>query len=155
LDVDLVITGNLDCFFEYGEDFCVIRNWTQPDKRIGNTSAYRFRVGSHPYLLSNLLENPQRILAEYPNSQTYISANVKQMTFWPDEWCRSFKVHCVPRGLKRWITAPTLPQGARIVAFTGRPHPDEAAAGRWSCPWYKRVYKHIKPTPWIAEHWRE
>lgn len=154
LDVDLVITGNIDCFFEYGEDYCVIRNWTQPDKRIGNTSVYRFRVGSHPYLLSNLLENQDRILAEYPNSQTYISANVKKMTFWPDEWCRSFKVHCVPKGIKRWIVPPTLPENTRIVAFTGKPHPDDAAVGRWPSPWYKRFYKHIKPSPWIAEHWR-
>ncbi len=154
LDIDLVITDNMDCFFEYGEDFCVIRNWTQPTKRIGNTSVYRFRVGSHPYLLHDLLADQDRILTEYPNSQTYISSNVKQMSFWPDAWCRSFKVHCIPKGVKRWIEAPSLPSETRIVAFTGRPHPDDAVAGRWPCKWYKRIYKHIKPSPWIADHWR-
>jgi hypothetical protein len=153
LDVDLVIMDNIDCFFEYGDGFVVCRNWTQLDKRIGNTSLYRFTVGSHCELLSNLLENSEQVLAEYANSQTYISSNVEKMTFWPDDWCCSFKVHCVPKGIKRWIVEPKPPENARVVAFTGDPNPDAAAAGHWPCPWYKRFYKHVRPSPWITEHW--
>jgi hypothetical protein len=52
LDLDIVITGSLDEFFDYEPDrtFCVIENWTQMGSGIGNTSCYRFRVGSHPYI---------------------------------------------------------------------------------------------------------
>ena len=54
LDLDIVITGGLDDFFSYRPevDFCVIHNWTHPDRMIGNTSAYRFKVGSHPEILN-------------------------------------------------------------------------------------------------------
>jgi hypothetical protein len=24
----------------------------------------------------------------------------------------------------------------------------------WPAPWYKKIYKVVRPTPWIAEHWR-
>jgi hypothetical protein len=156
IDLDVVITASLDEFFTYRPDqsFLVIRNWTQPDKRIGNTSVYRFRVGSHPYLLSSLVENQRSILPRYHNSQTYISENIQQMEFWPEDWCRSFKVHCVPRGLKRYFVEPALPAGTRIVAFPGTPNPPDAAVGRWPAPWYKRIYKQFRPATWVQQHWR-
>ena len=48
LDMDVVVTGSLDPFFEYERDepFIVMQNWTQPGKGIGNTSCYRFRIGN-------------------------------------------------------------------------------------------------------------
>jgi hypothetical protein len=156
IDLDVVITDSIDSFFTYNPScsFVVIRNWTQPDKRIGNTSVYRFRVGGQPHLLSHLVENQQEMMARYQNSQTYISENVGEMEFWPDEWCRSFKVHCVPRGLKRYFVEPGLPAGTRIVAFPGVPNPPDAAIGRWPAPWYKRAYKHFRPATWVQKHWQ-
>ena len=45
LDLDLVITGNLDKFFSFNKGcYCVIENWTQIGKGIGNTSCFRFPV---------------------------------------------------------------------------------------------------------------
>jgi hypothetical protein len=148
--------ASIDDFFSYEpqKSFLVIRNWTQPDKRIGNTSVYRFRIGSHPYLLTNLEANHGELLARYSNSQTYISENVKEMDFWPDEWCRSFKVHCVPKGIKRYFVEPALPRGTRIVAFPGQPNPPDAAAGYWPAPWYKRIYKQFRPATWVEQHWK-
>ena len=154
LDLDIVVVDNIDDLFHWGEGFCVMRNWTQPDKRIGNTSVYRFAIGSHSYLWQRLIDDPDAVL-RFANSQTYISHTVTQMSFFPDEWCRLFKVHCVPRGVvRRWFVEPQYPQGTKIVAFPGSPNPPQAAAGRWPAPWYKRWYKHIRPTRWIEEHWR-
>lgn len=157
LDLDVVITGSLDCFFEFAPeaDFCVIRNWTHPGRRIGNTSAYRFRVGSHPEVLSRFVDDYETVLATCPNSQTWISRCLDaDMMFWPLDWCCSFKRHCVPKGPWRWIRRPGLPPGARIVAFPGRPNPHEAAAGFWPAPWYKRPYKHIRAAKWLQECWQ-
>ncbi|MEZ6041720.1 MAG: hypothetical protein R3C20_14530 [Planctomycetaceae bacterium] len=157
LDLDIVVTGSLDDFFLYKpeSEFCVIHNWTQPDRRIGNTSAYRFEVGSHPEILQRLLTSHQTVLAEFPNSQTYVSSCLaSSIQFWPETWCRSFKRHCVPNKLLRWWIAPHLPSDARLVAFPGRPNPHEAAAGIWPAPWYKKIYKHIRPAVWVQQHWR-
>jgi len=160
LDLDIVITSNIDSFFEqrdeHENDFVVCRNWTQMDKRIGNTSVYRFTVGSHPYLLHNMLENSEEIFAKYPNSQTYISGAIQpgSMSFWPDGWCCSFKVHCVPKGIKRWFHEPVLPNGTKVVAFPGVPNPHDAVAGHWPSPWFKKFYKHIRPTQWVVQNWQ-
>jgi len=54
-----------------------------------------------------------------------------------------------------FFKTPRLPKDTRIVAFTGKPDQDEAVKGRWPVKkWYKRLYKYVKPTPWIAEHWQ-
>ena len=154
LDLDIVIVDNIDELFTFGEDYCVMRNWTQPDKRIGNTSVFRFTIGSHPYLWQNLVDDPDKALS-YPNSQTYISFTIERMTFFPDPWCRLFKVDCVPRNIvARWLREPRYPPGAKIIAFPGQPNPPDAAIGRWKAPWYKRFYKHIRPARWVEEHWR-
>ncbi len=157
LDLDVVITDRLDEFFEYQPDttFVVMQNWTQPGKRIGNTSVYRFRVGSHPYLLRNLAHNHSDIFKKFRNSQTYISRTINDIAFWPDDWCVLFKVQCVPPMPSRWWKTPVLPKHARVVAFPGVPNPHEAVAGIWPAKWYKAFYKHIRPASWINDYWRE
>jgi hypothetical protein len=156
LDLDIVITGPLDDFFDYEPGkFCVIRNWTQPGEIVGNTTAYRFRVGSAPHLLERMEREPFVVYRQHGNSQTYVTREVGLPTaFWPESWCVSFKHSLMPRWPLNFVLSPKLPRDARIVAFTGKPDPDEALEGRWPSPWYKRVYKHVRPTPWIGEHWR-
>lgn len=156
MDLDLVVTGLVDDFFDFEPEktFCVIENWTQMGSGIGNTSVYRFRIGSHSYLYDTLQNDPEGVLAKFPNSQTYISRTIKEKTFWPAEWCESFKHTLLPRWPMNFVRVAPLPGATKIVAFTGKPDPDEARDGRWEAPWYKKIYKHVRPTPWIGEHWR-
>ena len=156
IDLDVVIMGSLDPFFEHEGDFIVCENWTQIGEGIGNTSVYRFNVGSHPYLYEKLVNETDDVLSEFKNSQTYISRTINPdaMTYWPDEWCKSFKVHCVPKGIKRWFVEPALPVGTRIVAFPGTPNPHQVLRGHWPAPWYKKIYKTVRPSRWVQEHWR-
>lgn len=156
LDLDVVITGSLDPFFDYApsESFCVIENWTQLGSKIGNTSVYRFRVGAHAYLYDRLQAEPEVVLAEHRNSQTYISRTINSKTFWPAPWCVSFKHSLMPRWPWNFVQTTLLPPETRVVCFTGKPDPDEARDGRWEAPWYKKFYKYVRPTPWIGHHWR-
>ena len=156
LDIDLVITGSIDSFFDFAPErtFCVIENWTQPGQGIGNTSVFRFRVGAHPYIFHRFEDDPETYLAKYRIEQIYISREVSEMVFWPAEWCVSFKHTLLPRWPLNFLKVPPLPAETRIVAFTGLPNPDEARDGVWPAAWYKKTYKHVRPTPWIGEHWR-
>lgn len=158
LDLDVVVTHSLDPFFEYQPEkaFIVMKNWTQPGKNIGNTSVFRFRIGACSYLLEKLEQCYVSILKEYANSQTYISHTVKDLTFWPDDWCVLFKVQCVPSWPFRFWKEPILPPGARIVAFPGVPNPHEAVRGQWPVKKaWKRLYKFIQPANWINDYWKE
>lgn len=155
LDLDLVITGNLDDLFDYKPGrFCVIENWTQLGKGIGNTSCFRWNIGSHSHIFENLETERDRILSTYRIEQVYISREVDDMVFWPSLWCASFKHSLLPKWPLNFIKTPELPQSTKIVAFTGKPDQDEAAKGEWpvSSTW-KKLYKHVRPTPWIADHW--
>ena len=154
-DLDVVLTGSIDEFFDYEPGrFCVAQNWTQPNMRIGNTSVYRFPVGEMSYLFDDFNRDPEAILARYRIEQQYISDNVKSMAFWPEEWCVSFKHSLLPPWPMNFFIAPRLPAGAKLVAFTGKPDPDEALAGQWPVKSLReKLYKHVLPTPWIGEHW--
>lgn len=157
VDLDIVITGGLDDFFTYEPDapFCVIRNWTQVEKNIGNTTCFRFKVGAAPKIFTDMEADPVGIWQRYRNEQRYISGEIEiPMTFWPEPWCVSFKHGLMPRWPLNFLLVPRLPPDARLVAFTGKPDPDEARDGRWPAPWYKKTYKHVRRTSWIAEHWQ-
>lgn len=156
IDLDVVIVGNLDDFFDYKPEvtFCVIENWTQIGSGNGNTSVFRFKVGAHSYLADRMRTNGEDVLQQYRIEQTYISQEISEIAFWPQEWCSSFKHTIMPHWPLNLFMAPRMPENTRIVCFTGKPDPDEARDGIWRAPWYKRFYKYVKPTPWIAEHWQ-
>jgi hypothetical protein len=156
LDLDVVITGGLDDFFDFSPgQYCVARNWTQPNMRIGNTSVYRFPVGGHSYIYDRVMSDAEGVTTSYKNEQMFISREIKDMVFWPDEWCASFKHSLLPAWPLNFIKSPSLPPGTKVVAFTGKPDPDEAMIGLWPTKhWYQKIYKHVRPTPWITEHWR-
>ncbi|MDY6891928.1 MAG: hypothetical protein SVU24_10130 [Pseudomonadota bacterium] len=158
LDLDVVVTASLDPFFAYRpeKNFVVMQNWTQPGRGIGNTSVYRFRVGADAYLYDHLIANQESVFQRYRNSQTYISRTVRELEFWPDEWCVLFKTHCVPGWPARLWREPRLPAQARVVAFPGDPNPHDAVRGRWPVKrWYKKLYKSIRPARWIQRIWDE
>lgn len=155
LDVDLIVTGPLDDFFEYQPGaFCVAENWTQKGMGIGNTSVYKWTVGEHTEIYQRYQREALTVHAEFRASQQYVSAMIPEKIYWPEEWCVSFKHSLMPPFPMNWLKTPSLPPETRIVAFTGRPDPDEARDGNWQAPWYKKFYKHVRPTGWIAEHWR-
>jgi hypothetical protein len=155
IDLDSVITGSIDAFFDFSPQstFCVIENWTQRGIRAGNTSVYRFRVGMHSYLYEMIDADAESVL-RYRSEQAFISAVIKEKIFWPEGWCASFKHDLLPRWPMNFFRVPARPAGARVVCFTGKPDPDEARDGRWPASLYKKTYKYVRPTPWIAEYWR-
>ncbi len=155
LDLDLVITGSLDEMFSYQPgEYCVIENWTQKGMGVGNTSAFKFPVEKYKSIYDQFEQDPEKVLAENRIEQQYISRYIESQKFWPSAWCLSFKHNLVPPFPLNWMKAPSLPPEARLVAFTGKPDPDEALAGAWPAPWYKKWYKHVQPTKWVGEHWR-
>jgi hypothetical protein len=151
LDLDIVIVDSLDPFFDAQADFTVIKEWDKKDET-GNTSCYLFTIGAHADALAYLKNDYPQSVANVRNEQEFITqfvARQGRLAYWPAEWCRSFKRHCMPKGLMSWFAEPTIPGGARIVIFHGKPNPPDAIAGI-SGKWYRRV----PPTRWVAEHWR-
>ena len=152
LDLDVAVTGDLGPFFDHPGRFCIIKNWTTPGQRIGNSSVFRFEPGAEAAVLAAFEREPDAAIASVDNEQIYLSRHVAAVTWWPKSWVKSYKFHCMwPGPLARLLTA-RLPSGARILAFHGKPKPDEAIAGTW--PGKRGGVVHAKPSPWLADYWR-
>jgi hypothetical protein len=164
-DLDVLVTDSLDEMFAYpqGEDFVIINDWNTKGDHVGQASCYSWVVGTVGYVKSYYEQNADAVVKQYfTASQEYLSSKIieKQgkLNFWPECWCRSFKVHCLPVWYRRAFTEPALPQGTKVLAFHGRPKIDDALIGQWAprgkVPVWKKIYKTIRPAPWIREYWK-
>ncbi|MFM8576024.1 MAG: glycosyltransferase, partial [Limnohabitans sp.] len=64
LDVDVVIVGSLDGFFEHPGRFLIIKDYDRfwnPGRITGNSSVYRFELGAHPDVLAHFRQNFETI----------------------------------------------------------------------------------------------
>jgi hypothetical protein len=180
LDLDVVVTGDLRSLYETKaeSDFVVWKNPTKRRAGNGNTSVFRYRIGAEGDIFANFVADPLAVLNAISNEQEYVSSRLgdgttmraiglsaegkanpffagqNRMSFFEPGQVVSFKHDLLPPLPQRWWQAPSLPEGTRVVAFHGKPDPDEARDGRWPADWYKKWYKTVRPTSWIAEYWR-
>ena len=179
LDLDVVVTGPLDGFFEHGDpdDVILARNPSTPLERLGQTSIFRFPVGKLAPLREMFLADPQGIADRYRFEQRFVTRHAPGgVRFWPRGWVAHFRRHCARSFPLNYLQPPRLPRGARVVIFAGHLNPPDAIAGRYhardphrtarehlaatfgpdrreSIPRHLRHF--ILPAPWVAEHWRE
>ncbi len=152
LDLDVVIVDDITPFFEVPGDFLIIHDWKRPRRITGNSSVYRFELGTHPEVLERFRAEHETIRARLRNEQAWLSEVLHQqgqLGYWPAAWCASWKYHCIPRFPLNFFTAPAVPQGARIIIFHGVVNPPDAIAGRSMGNW-----RRTPAAPWLDEHWR-
>lgn len=170
LDIDLLVTGPLDKFFDYKPgEFCIIHNWVERRKMIfrklpdiGNSSCFRFEAGKSGNVYAEFLrekENPalrEKFLYGSQKFQTLAMFRTGPVNWWPDDWVMSFKRQCIPVFPLNKIFTPWRPGKASIVAFHGEPDVPNALAGFYMYK-NKPVKPHLtcKPTKWILDYWKE
>lgn len=176
LDLDVLITGPLDGFFEYRPgEFCIIHNWVEFYKRlfrtappIGNSSCFRFEAGASNAVYEFFLrekDDPSKAGLFTKGSQklqTRAMLDSGPVNWWPKGWVCSFKRDCIPVFPLNRLVAPRLPKTASVVAFHGHPDIPEAKSGyRWrvcrKTGERMRVGPHLTclPASWIDSFWHE
>jgi hypothetical protein len=149
LDLDVVITGSMDVFFEVPGEFRISNDWDWRKPGVGNSSVFRFVPGTQDHIWTGFHDDPESARASVRNEQEYVSRTARDLAFWPDPLCRSYKRHCLPRGFLKAFRKPRLPEGARVLIFHGDPKPEDAIVGR-SGKWYRP----IRPAPWLGEFYQ-
>jgi hypothetical protein len=154
LDLDVVVVGALDAFFDYEPGkLAIIRDWGARDT--GNSSVMRLPAGAAPHLVANFEADPLGKRRLYSNEQVYLCRESGlPLAFWPPEWAPGFKAMMLPRFPLNLFRNVKLPEGARVVVFTGRPRPHEAMKGEWPAAGWKKIYKRVRPVGWLEAHWR-
>tara|TARA_B100000674_G_scaffold110022_1_gene81351 strand:- start:1606 stop:2334 length:729 start_codon:yes stop_codon:yes gene_type:complete len=151
LDLDVIVTGSLDELFEIEGEFFIIKDFIRRDLT-GNSSVYRFEIGKHEDVLTYFKNNFDEIKSKHRNEQEFLSSFMNKknkLSYWPEDWCKSFKKHCIHKGLKQFFYPPQLPAKAKIIIFHGKPNPPDALKGK-SGKWYRKVL----PTPWVETYWK-
>lgn len=166
LDLDLVVVGALDPFFDLPGAFRILRDddlfRSKPLRRlnpardrflhsVGNSSVFRFRIGAHAHILDAFLADPAAATRGYEISQQFQTAQLAargDLDYWPQGWCVSFKNQCVPRLWNSYLADPKIPSGARIVVFAGSPKMSDVLDGKGS-RWYRRV----GDVAWLRRAW--
>jgi len=159
LDIDVAITGDIDCFFEYRpRKNCIIHNWVESRKTIfrkapavGNSSVFRFEAGQSNYIYETFLAEMDRAVDHncFRTEQAFLTYAMKEVYWWPNEWVRSFKRHAMWAFPFNYLFEPRLPAKCRILAFHGKPDPDEALVGYTG----ERVHQFCKPVRWLSTYW--
>ena len=160
LDLDIVIMGPLDDFFDFEpERFCIIHNWVNRRKQllgrrphVGNSSVFRFNAGleSDPIYQTFLKEmHRAEDRKQFNTEQAFLTYAAKDVVWWPDEWVRSFKWNCRPLFPLNLLSAPRQPKDCRILVFHGKPDPEEAIVGYCG----KKIHHRTLPAPWITKNW--
>jgi hypothetical protein len=157
LDVDVVIVGALDEFFTHPGQFLIIRDyqrfWRSRKRIVGNSSVYRFELGAHSDVLAYFRAHIDELTRKYRNEQEFLSHFLHaqgKLSYWPKEWCPSFKYHSIPRWPTNYWKAPVIPPGARIVIFHGEVNPPDAIAGKRN-----KTLAYMRPAPWVISAWRD
>ena len=154
LDLDVVIVDSLNPFFEAPGDFRIIEDWNLKGSGIGNSSVFRFEIGSRPDVLEYFLANREKVYSSHRNEQAYLSWAIAQKTpllYWDSTWCLSFKRHFMRRFPIGYFAQPKPREGVKIIVFHGNPNPDCVLTG-WR---NKSGLRAVKKTPWLAELWTE
>ncbi len=160
LDLDVVVTDSLDPFFAFEPGrFCIIHNWTHPDRRVGNSSVFRFEAGQTPYVFEEYERDPDKVVAENRTEQIYVTQRLdarEGAVWWPEAWCKSFTKHSLPKGFLKVLQPSRLPEGCHVLVFHGSPNPPEAIQ-KWRYGRRKVLRpfgKFMRPARWLAAYWR-
>lgn len=151
LDLDIVIVSNIDDLFSFPADFAIIKDEKLKHSITGNSSVYRFKIGEYEDILKAFENNFDEIKKTFRNEQAYLSAEIHKigkLSYWPKEWCPSFKYHCMKKWPLCYFLDPTIPSNAKIIIFHGHPEPHEAISGKTH-----KWYRFVRPTRWVQKHW--
>ena len=106
LDLDVVITGNLDELVSL-DGFRIISDW-----HLDSYNSSVMMLGNEHKVWDDF--NP-RMMSQYPGDQDYITDKLPNKGTFPSSWCLSYRSHC----------QPGVPKNCKIVVFHGYPKPHE------------------------------
>ena len=123
LDLDVVITGNIDDLFTYGgnnwatlNDFIRLNRMMTP-KTLYNSSVVKFKVGQLDHVWRKFLEDPHKNSKTPGGDQAFLHKHTiltKPPAFYPDKWITSYRWDIRQNGLK---------DTNKIAVFHGLPNP--------------------------------
>lgn len=143
IDLDTVITGELDTLFDRPEPFVIMQGGNASNPCKFNGALQMIRAGAHPEVWNDFsVEAASKVpFYEFPDDQGWIWHKLPNAAGWKCGVQSGVFVFRKPGwpsfGGKMKVGSDDLPKGARLVTFSGERSPEK--------------YKHLD---WVKENWR-
>lgn len=135
IDIDVVITGSLDKFFEHRPGSFMIcqdfnRQWHRAYTRC-NSSVVRFDRDRGSSIWDAWRNTKDRSIGSYRGDQDWMDENILDKIWWPYAWAQSWKWEVYKGGRKAPhsevynSSTTTLDPECSILVFHGKPDPHE------------------------------
>lgn len=159
MDIDLVITGSLEPFFDgpkTGVTACyewpIIRDhilfWRN---RGGNTSVYKFEAGTQSQIYENFIADPAKAASLHRLEQQYVTDFATEMHYWPGDLVASFKKTLCKFGPLRYRYPPNKPDtGTSVIAFHGFPNPTDLMGKEREPDGFDKSGGYVS---WVKDYW--
>ena len=136
LDLDIVIIGSLDKFFEWKVDkFRICQDFNRhsmPNYKISNSSVMAFNANSYTNFYNEFQEEKVENIRRHNGDQDWLTRILgESKSWWPKEWAMSYKWEVLNGGLKRMGTkeykldTTEVHKDTSILVFHGNPNPGE------------------------------
>ncbi len=168
IDVDVMVLGPLDKFVDRAigiGGFHHLQEWNPAllklapkglrPNRGGQGSVLIWRAGEQRHVWDAFRADPFGIQQRNRGDRGWWHGAVRDPHFLPYDWCASFKRHCVwywPLNLV--FRRPTMPEGASLLVFHGKPDPVELVTATPDQRWGAKRKFGYGPVPWVQEYWR-
>ena len=133
MDLDLIVTGQIDPLFDRPDDFCILQGINAANPCRCNGSLWMLRAGYRPDVWGDFsLETVKSVpYYDFPDDEGWFEHKIPNAGAWgPRDGVYAFKKPGWPRGEEK-------PPHARVVAFPG-----------WRDP---SMFEHLE---WVRNHWR-
>lgn len=156
IDLDTVVWGNLDPFFECDGDFIALDSapwrYTNAPPRTG-TGIFAFDFGKMGWIVEKLRAERDSLIDKYKIEQDYLHGELNNIAYWPQKWIKSYKYHIRPPLLIDRFRGPQEPDAAtKILCFHGKPRPIDLI-----CPpngnWDRFPHYGKGEVPWMVDYW--
>lgn len=128
IDVDMVITGNVDFLFEYEGEFCLRRNPWAGAWCDGSLVVMSAEAGNRAY--APFIEDPAKAMRDFRSDQEMVASVVSTADTWQD----------IAPGKTASYKADNLGNGpgdAAIITFHGEPKPHQLPLEHWVWRYWK------------------
>jgi len=157
LDLDIVITGNIDALIEYEKGaFCIASDRLEG---VYNSSVLRFKIGGYAFIWDAFVAQKEKVIASLYGDQDWIQRIYLDAKIFPKKWVKSYKYDCHSKspfnagkigeflrskGLFLLKGKTPFPEGTKIILFHGKPDPEDVIDGP-----YEKYYQ----APWLKQYW--
>lgn len=129
LDLDTIITGNVDFLFDYDGEFAILRDFWR--KNGYGSAVMSIAPGFGGEIYRRFIEEPDATMRRFHGDQEFIETVIKGADLWQDMFPGKIKSY------KADYLEHAGPQGASVICFHGVPKPH-----------------NVEHVGWISEAWR-